>query len=45
MLYGRRLRERDRRAAAEVLARVASEYEQLGIAHLAEKSRELVPVS
>ena len=45
MLYGRRLRERDPRAAAEVLARVASEYEQLGIAHLAEKSRELVPVS
>ena len=45
MLLGRRLREHDPRAAAAVLARVATAYEELGIEHLAEQSRELLPVS
>jgi class 3 adenylate cyclase/predicted ATPase len=42
MLLGWRLREQDPEAAAEVLARAAAAYDELGVAHLAERSRELV---
>ena len=44
MLLGRRLLEQDLEAAGEVLARAAATWEELGVAHLAERSRELVPV-
>jgi hypothetical protein len=42
MLLGRRLLEHDPDAAAKVLATAAASYEELGVAHLAERSRELV---
>jgi hypothetical protein len=44
MLLGRRLLEQDPDAAAEVLARAAAAYDELGVSHLAERSRELVAV-
>jgi hypothetical protein len=42
MLLGRRLLEHDPDAASEVLARAADAYDELGVKHLAERSRELV---
>ena len=42
MLLGRSLREHDPAAASETLARAAAAYDELGFAHLAERSRELV---
>ena len=42
LLLGRRLLEHDPDAAAQALARAAESYEELGIAHLAERSRQLV---
>jgi hypothetical protein len=44
MLLGRRLLEQDPDAAAEVLARAAAAYDELGVSHLAKRSRELVAV-
>jgi tetratricopeptide (TPR) repeat protein len=44
LLLGRRLRGHDPEAAAEVLARAAAAYDELGVRHLAEQSRELVAV-
>jgi adenylate cyclase len=43
MISGRRLREHEPRAADEALARAASVFDELGVRHLAEQSRELVP--
>jgi hypothetical protein len=42
LLLGRRLIEQDPDAAAEVLARAADAYDELGVSHLAERSRALV---
>jgi hypothetical protein len=42
MLLGRRLLEQDADAAAEMLALAAAAYDELGVTHLAERSRELV---
>jgi class 3 adenylate cyclase len=42
MLLGRRLLEQDPDAAAEVLARAAATYDELGVTHLAESSRQLM---
>ena len=42
MLLGRRLLEQDAEAAADVLARAAAAYDELGVTHLADRSRELV---
>ena len=42
MLLGRSLREHDPAVASETLARAAAAYDELGFAHLAERSRELV---
>jgi adenylate cyclase len=42
LLLGRRLLEQDADAASEVLARAAAAYDELGVTHLAERSRELV---
>jgi tetratricopeptide (TPR) repeat protein len=42
LLLGWRMLEQDPDAASEVLARAASTYEELGVTHLAERSRELV---
>jgi class 3 adenylate cyclase/predicted ATPase len=41
LLLGQRLLEDDRQAAITSLERAASEYEQLGVAHLATRAREL----
>ena len=41
MLLGQRLLENDREAAAASLERAATEYDELGIAHLAARAREL----
>jgi class 3 adenylate cyclase/tetratricopeptide (TPR) repeat protein len=42
LLLGRRQLEHDPAAASETLARAAAAYEELGVGHLAERSRELV---
>ncbi len=44
MLLGRGLREGDPRAAAEVLLRAGALYDELGVGHLAVRSRELASV-
>jgi hypothetical protein len=44
LLLGRRLREHDHDSAGEILARAAAAYDELGVHHLAEQSRELVAV-
>ena len=44
LLLGRRQLEHDAAAASETLARAAAAYEELGVGHLAERSRELVTV-
>src|ERR1019366_9547353 len=41
LLLGQRLLENDREAAVTSLKRAASEYEELGVAHLAARAREL----
>ena len=41
LLLGQRLLEDDREAAVASLKRAASEYEELGVAHLAARAREL----
>ena len=41
-LRGRRLAESDVEAAREALDAAAARYEELGVAHLAERARELV---
>jgi class 3 adenylate cyclase/tetratricopeptide (TPR) repeat protein len=44
LALGRRQRDHDPRVAAVTLARAAATYEQLGVRHLAEQSRELASV-
>jgi predicted ATPase/class 3 adenylate cyclase len=44
LLLGRRLRDYDLGASNEVLAGAAKDYEELGVRHLAEQSRELVGI-
>ena len=41
LLFGQRLLESDRAAAALALERAASEYDELGVTHLAARAREL----
>jgi class 3 adenylate cyclase/tetratricopeptide (TPR) repeat protein len=41
LLLGGRLRDQDLTAASEALARAAELYDQLGVSHLAQRSREL----
>jgi adenylate cyclase len=43
-LIGRRLRDSDQQAAHEALGRAATRFDELGVAHLAERSRELLIV-
>jgi class 3 adenylate cyclase/tetratricopeptide (TPR) repeat protein len=43
MLFGRRLREQRPEAADRVLSRAARTFDELGVPHLAERSRELLP--
>jgi predicted ATPase/class 3 adenylate cyclase len=42
MLLGRSLRDRDPAGAEEALGRAAADYEELGVGHLAEQSRQLM---
>jgi hypothetical protein len=41
LLLGQRLLECDRPAAVDSLQRAAAEYDELGVAHLAQRAREL----
>lgn len=43
MLFGRRLREQRPEAADRLLSRAAMTFDELGVPHLAERSRELLP--
>jgi predicted ATPase/class 3 adenylate cyclase len=42
MLLGRRMLEQDAEAAAQTLQRAAAKYDELGFAHLAERTRRLI---
>jgi adenylate cyclase len=43
LLFGRRLLEQDPRAAGQALAQAAALYDELGVKHLSDRSRELAP--